>query len=281
MKPFSFALRHTIAGIAAALSLAAAPVHAQVKFEARYTISVARIPIGESNWTLDFGADQYDASASANAKGVLRVLASGKGTFAARGIVKHGVPAATHFTAKTDSDNDKVDIKMTLDGGTVTELDASQPPPSPDRVPLTDEHRAGILDPLSAMLIAAAGSDGALAPQACRRTLPLFDGRRRFDLALSFKRMGKVAAENGYRGPALVCAVTLEPLAGYRPSSPVVKYLTDGREIELWLAPIAGTHLLAPFRLSIASMLGNLVVEAYRFEAATPARAAVGGATAN
>jgi len=37
------------------------------------------------------------------------------------------------------------------------------------------------------------------------------------------------------------------------------------------LAPIAGTRLLAPFRLSVANMLGNLVVQANRFESLAPA----------
>ncbi len=34
------------------------------------------------------------------------------------------------------------------------------------------------------------------------------------------------------------------------------------------LAPFAGTRLLVPFRITIVHMLGNLVVQATRFEAA-------------
>jgi hypothetical protein len=36
--------------------------------------------------------------------------------------------------------------------------------------------------------------------------------------------------------------------------------------MEIALAPIAGTRLLAPFRLSIVSTLANLMIEANRFE---------------
>ena len=36
--------------------------------------------------------------------------------------------------------------------------------------------------------------------------------------------------------------------------------------MEVALAPVAGTRLLAPFRLSVVSMLANLVIEANRFE---------------
>jgi hypothetical protein len=273
-----FALAHAAA---AAIAFMLTPAQAQVKLDARYTISVAHIPIGESRWTLDLGTDQYAATASGQAKGVLKMLASGTGSFEAHGLVKDGAPAPTNFAAKTDSEDDKADISMVLDAGTVTALNASIPAPSKDRVPLTDAHQQGVVDPLSALLIAVAGSGNGLGENACQRTLPVFDGRRRFDLALKFKRMDKAAAEKGYKGPVVVCAVSFQAIAGHRASSPLVKYLSDGREIELWLAPIAGTRLLAPFRLSVASMLGNLVVEADQFVTTTPARASIDSTTAN
>jgi hypothetical protein len=278
----STVIRRAIAGIAAALFVAGAgSAHAQVKLAAQYTISVARIPIGEIKWSLDLSADRYTATASGHASGVLRVLASGEGTLEAHGLVKDGALSPTEFTAKTKSDGDNADIRMVLDGGAVKDLDASTPPPSEDRVPLTDAHRQGVTDPLSAVMIASAGNGDVLSADACKRTLPVFDGRRRFDLALSYKRMDKVKAEKGYDGPVVVCAVTFKAIAGHRASSPLVKYLSGGRDIELWLAPVAGTRLLAPFRLQVASMLGNLVVAADTFEATTPARAELVGAKAN
>ena len=57
-----------------------------------------------------------------------------------------------------------------------------------------------------------------------------------------------------------------EPIAGHRANIPLVKYLSEGREIEIALAPIAGTRLLAPFRLSVVSTLANLMIEANQFE---------------
>ena len=65
----------------------------------------------------------------------------------------------------------------------------------------------------------------------------------------------------------VVCSILYEPIAGHRASTPLVKYLSEGREMEMALAPIAGTRLLAPFRVSVESMLANLVIEANRFEA--------------
>ena len=134
-------------------------------------------------------------------------------------------------------------------------------------MPVTEANRQGIVDPLTAMLFSIAAIGEGLSQEACRHTLPIFDGRQRYDLKLAFKRMDKVTAEKGYAGPVVVCSVRYEPIAGHRASTPLVKYLSEGREMEIALAPVAGTRLLAPFRVLVVSMLANLVIEANRFEA--------------
>src|SRR5262249_11564896 len=135
-----------------------------------------------------------------------------------------------------------------------------------DRVPVTNSNRQDIVDPLTALLFSAAAAGEGLSQEACRRTLPIFDGHQRYDLKLAFKRMDKMAAEKEYAGPVVVGSVNYEPIAGHRANIPLVKYLSEGREIEIALAPIAGTRLLAPFRLSVVSTLANLMIEANRFE---------------
>src|SRR5215472_9629421 len=116
------------------------------------------------------------------------------------------------------------------------------------------------------MLFSATAAGEGLHRDVCRHTLPIFDGRQRYDLKLAFKRMDKVTAEKGYAGPLVVCSVSYEPIAGHRANVPLIKYLSEGREMEIALAPIAGTRLLAPFQLSVVSTLANLMIEANRFE---------------
>jgi Protein of unknown function (DUF3108) len=128
-------------------------------------------------------------------------------------------------------------------------------------------NRQGIVDPLTAMLFSAAAAGEGLSQEVYRHTLPIFDGQQRYDLKLAFKRMDKVEAEKGYTGPVVVCSVSYEPIAGHRASAPLVKYLSEGREMEMALAPIAGTRLLAPFRMLVVSALANLVIVASQFEA--------------
>jgi hypothetical protein len=254
-----------VAGISALALAIAVPAAAQSKLTANYTISVARIPVGKISWSVDIGTDAFMSSGSGEASGVASLAVSGKGTVAARGTVKDGRLEATGFTADVTRGDEKSDMTMVLDHGAVKDIKAEKLAPGEDRVPVTAEHRQNVVDPLTAWLIPAGDRDG-LTRAACERTLPIFDGQRRYDLRLAFKRMDKVTTDGGYQGPVAVCSVSFRPIAGHRASSTLVRFLAQGRDIELWLAPVAGTPLLAPIRLSLANMLGNLVVQAHKFQ---------------
>ena len=238
--------------------------HAEGKLDASYTISFARIRVGDISATGVFGESEYVISARGRAGGIMKVLVDGEASFSTRGTVKDGYPVPTTFTSKIVSDAETSDVTMVLDEGSVKELAAAAPTKS-DRVPVTQANRQGIVDPLTAMLFSAAAAGEGLHRDVCRHTLPIFDGQQRYDLKLAFKRMDKVAAEKGYAGPVVVCSVSYEPIAGHR-AYPLVKYLSEGREKEMALAPVAGTRLLAPFRMLVVSALVNLVIEANQFE---------------
>ena len=282
MPKLPSAARATLIAAGAVLALTGAaigPAQAQGTLTAGYTISVARIPVGKLAWSADIGADSYDIAGSGEASGIASFLASGKGTLATRGTVTDGRLSPTEFSSDITEDGGKLRQTMRLEQGNVTELTIDPPAPAadPDRVALTAAHQQGVVDPLTAWLVPAAGAGDGLGREACERTLPVFDGQKRCDLKLAFRRMDKAKADKGYQGPALVCAVTLQPIAGHRPASSTVTFLAGGRDIELWLAPVAGTRLLAPIRVQVANMLGNIVVQAVEFQATaqSPARAAI------
>ena len=258
----------TILAIGSALALMTAALgdhaHAEGKLDASYTISFAHIPVGDIAATGVFGESEYTISARGRAGGIMKVLVDGEASFSTHGTIKDGYPVPTTFTSQIVSDAETSDVTMVLDEGSVKELAATAPPKS-DRVPVTQANRQGIVDPLTAMLFSAAATGEGLSQDVCRHTLPIFDGQQRYDLKLAFKRMDKVTADKGYAGPVVVCSVSYEPIAGHR-AYPLVKYLSDGREMEMALAPVAGTRLLAPFRMLVVSSLANLVIEANQFE---------------
>jgi hypothetical protein len=234
MTLHSRAARITILATGSALALLMAALgdyaHAESNLDASYTISFARIRVGDITATFVVGDSEYAISAHGRAGGVMKVLVDGEASFATRGIIKGNHPAPTSFTSKIVSDAGTSDVTMVLDEGSVKEVAATPPPPGWDRVPVTQANRQRIVDPLTAMLFSAAPGGEGLSQDACRHILPIFDGNHRYDLKLAFKRMDSVTAEKGYAGPVVVCWVSYEPIAGHRPSTPLVKYLSEGRE---------------------------------------------------
>ena len=253
--------------ISATVATLAALTHdrafAQGRLEASYSISAARIPIGNANVTAEIGETEYTASMSARGSGIMRILSSGDGNLKIQGHILDGLPVPVRYVSSTTADDDTLDVKMSFENGVAAALEASPPPPSDDRVALTEQHRFGVTDPLTALFVPA--GDGGPTQAACARVLPIFDGRRRYDLKLAFKRMDQVKVGEGFSGPVVVCSMALLPIAGHRKSSPMLKFLTGGREMEIAFAPIAGTSLLAPLRVTVFHMLGNLVMQATKF----------------
>jgi hypothetical protein len=250
----------------AAAGDAARQTGAFTRLEAEYVVSVAGIPIGRGNWIIELTDDAYSAAASGTTTGIVRFFTGGRGTGTARGTINGGQPMPTNYGATLSYDRKIDDVRMTLTAGNVTDY-AVEPPlqPMPDRIPVTDADRRGVLDPMTSMLNRVAGSGDPVSPEACNRKVAVFDGRVRYDLHSEFKRMETVKAERGYEGPAVVCAVYFTPIAGYVPDRPAIKYLVTLREAEVWLAPIVGTRVVVPFRFSMPTPLGIGLLRATEF----------------
>ena len=144
--------------------------HAEGKLDASYTISFARIRVGDISATGVFGESEYVISARGRAGGIMKVLVDGEASFSTRGTIKDGYPVPTTFTSKIVSDAETSDVTMVLDEGSVKELAAAAPTKS-DRVPVTQANRQGIVDPLTAMLFSAAAAGEGLHRDVCRHTL--------------------------------------------------------------------------------------------------------------
>jgi hypothetical protein len=266
------------ASIAAAFA-GAAPAQAQGRLDARYAVTLAGLPIGKGAWVIDIAEDQFTAAASGATAGLLQVFATGQGSGASRGYVVGGKPTPASFAASITSDKKTEEIRMSIVSGNVKDVDIVPPSPTnAERVPLVDAHRVGVSDPMTATLIRVPGNGDPLRPEACQRVIPVFDGRLRYDLKLVYKRMERVRAEKGYEGPAVVCTLLFSPLAGHVPSRAAIKYLAELRDMEVWLAPIAATRVVVPFRISIPTPIGLGVMQATQFvSVAQKPRAAAAG----
>jgi hypothetical protein len=265
--------------LALALAIPAMPglASAQGRLEAHYTMTLAGLPIGQGSWVIDISDSQYSSVASGGTTGLMRAFTGGEGSTAAQGTLQGGRPLLSTYAATIKSSKKTDEIRLTVNNGRVKDLKLDPPRDTDaERVPITDEDQHGVLDPMTASLVRSPGTGNPLTPEACQRTLAIFDGRLRYDLQLAFKRMDKVKADKGYEGPVLVCAVYFSPIAGHIPSRAAIKYISRLRDIEVWLAPIAGTRVLVPFRAAGPTPIGPAVLEATQFvSVAVPSKEAV------
>ena len=131
-------------------------------------------------------------------------------------------------------------------------------------MPLTQEHKRGVVDPISALLMPVLSKGGPQEAGNCDRTLPIFEGTERFDIRLSYLRTEMVKTQKGYEGPAVVCRASYDAIAGHRPKGSA-QYMEQNRTIEAWLVPIGDTKMMAPWRISMGTKLGTLILEAAEF----------------
>jgi hypothetical protein len=243
------------------ICIVSTPAFADGKITISYSISYLGVTVGSAVWRLSLVADRYDIKASAQIKGLMSALLDGQGSGHARGVLSNGRAIPGEFEAHLVTSDETDTIRMTLQNGAVRQLVALPPfPPIPERVPLSADLLQGVIDPLSASLIPD-DTVGGHAGDQCRRTLPVFDGRRRYDVGLSFKETREELIPGDAAAQTLVCKLLLTPLAGHQVKSPILHYLVKGLEIEVWLKLIGEAHILVPVGAAIPMLVGTLHVE--------------------
>ena len=242
------------------------------RLDAAYSVHLTGIPIGQGIVVLDVNEAGFAAAGSVKFTGLVRMISKGEGASTVRGSFRaNRVISSVYATQSTSTErNEKIDI--TVENGFAKEFSVLPPPTdlSQNRVPITNADRTNVVDPLSAGLMLVSAPGDVLNPESCNRTLPIFDARFRYDVVLSYLRSEKAPVKtDGYQGPVLVCQARYVPIAGHRTDRPQVQQLANNKELFVWLAPVAGTRVLVPIKVSISTGIGTMVVEATRFRAAT------------
>jgi hypothetical protein len=250
----------------APMLLLSGPAHAQGRLDAKYQATLGGIVIGKGNWTIVIGDKDYSGSTSGGTTGLVKAIGGGHGTGSAQGKVLAGRLAPEAYLSSVFYGKKNETIRITFAGERVTASTIEpEPPPTPDRIPVTDAQRRSVSDPMSGVMFVAPGKDELPSPQGCVTRAAIFDGRMRYDLQLAFKALETVTLANGARLSTVVCSVSFKPLAGYVPSRAAIKYLVKRQDIDVALAPIAGTRVMVPVRVRIPTPIGLGMVQATEF----------------
>jgi hypothetical protein len=256
------------AGLALACVLAwTAPAAADV-LHATYSVSLIGLPIGIAEVNAKITNNHYSVDAQARLSGLASLVSNSRGASTGVGQIVDGKIVPSTFATTASNANMTRTIRMALSANTVTGVDIAPPfEDRPDRVPLTERDKQNIVDPVGAFVIPGPVGAPPTSAGACNRTLPVFDGYTRFDIALAYVGERKVKTK-GYSGPVAICSARYVPIAGHRRDRPATKFMADNKDIEVWLAPIGESNLLMPYRISVRTMVGTAVAEATEFRVA-------------
>ena len=183
-----------------------------------YDLYVGGISLGKVSMSARFQGGDYKAISTLETKGIVNAFWQAKIEASANGLVSDGrVQPALYDSFSQNRSAPRRHATLTFGPEGPKSL-LSDPPYEDNRYPVSDGQRKRTLDPLSAVVFLT--SNARLAPEKpCDATAPVFDGRRRYDVAFSFVKKIDVRMDNGlYSGPALVCAIHYNQIAGYQQS---------------------------------------------------------------
>lgn len=252
-------------GVAGVLASTASPVVA-ASLTADYSISLVGLEIGTATLNGNVDGATYKININAMMTGLIGGLTGGQGSGNAAGSLSAARVAPSVFAVTAASSGQTRTVRMALGAGSVQAVDIAPPlDEKPDRVPVNGSHKRGVVDPISALFMPVVAGN-ALGEAACNRSLPIFDGAARYDIAMSYAGTRAVKLD-GYQGDVVVCSVRYVPIAGHRSERKATQFMAANRDISAWLAPVAGTNFVMPVRISLRTMIGTAVIEASRFAA--------------
>jgi hypothetical protein len=268
--PFALRLVTTrLAIVVPMLGVLASGVQAEA-ITVRYTMAMAGLPIGSAIMVLSPDGASTAVTISGKAGGPLEIgrmsasavigagqvtaqSQSGSGKDASTAsLVSRGNPGNSVFSYAGSNSRGPGKIAMTLAAGRATTLDVAIPDSiQAVRVPVTDAHKTGVVDPLS-VLAQVIQPGGTMKPEnLCGKSYGIFTGQSRFNLtgsALQEQAAIKGMPE-GYK--ALSCKVTVTPVSGHRidkgnaaqarTSTVVFASSASAARVVLWSVAVPGT----------------------------------------
>lgn len=246
---------------------APAPVAAKdQKVTADYSINFNGIGIGDFKITSDMNNDQYAIQARARISVLAGMLFEWRGDTSSTGQVmaRRPHPLTYSFGYRTGDKGENIDVKFS---NNVVEEIAVSPPQrqNPSRIPVTRKHMLNVVDPLSAVVMLTNIGSNKSGTEVCSRRLPIFDGKQRYDIKLSYKGTKAVSVANGYNGPAFICKVKFLPIAGHRPGDKDNEYAAQSEAMELWMIPLSKAELYVPYYVYIPTPVGSASLTATGF----------------
>ncbi len=238
-----------------ALGLLAAPAVAADRISARVEVyGLMGLHVLRLHTQLEEAGDRYSIAVDYATTGVAGLVVDQSTRAEARGRITAVSPQPESFRSNTRRNgverHNRVEYRPdgTVDG-------ASNPPPE---APVPAEAARGTVDNLTAYFRL---ERQLVAKKTCNLTVPVFDGRHRYDLVFEDAGEEKLESDGGqkWEGTAIACKMTRH-----------LKGVPDDEEGEgarrgtIWYAPLLPGDVMVPVRMQLKTQIGT--VDAYLAE---------------
>lgn len=260
LKPFAIGLI-----VASALlrggALAEDARRAATRITANYGVYWAGLHFGDIRLDITVRSSDYEMKGDGQSSALGGLIYKWSGGTTSAGKVGKSGPQPSLYTLDYSGGDKHGDVRISFSGGAVSEVSTSpKKRPNPKKIPVTKEQLRGVLDPMTGAFLRARPNLSNADLEVCDETIPVFDGKLRFDIVLVPKQQRRIERKtpNGYSGPAAVCGVKFVPISGFRPGDRGINFMSShADEIEVWLVPLPNTVLYLPYRISVPTAFGS------------------------
>jgi hypothetical protein len=236
----------------------------QVRVVATYDVALAGFSLGEVRLKARFEERSYRMQGDGRFSIFFGRTYKASGTVESRGRLEKLGPESVNFVVGYEGGDKKEQRHIRFKNGDVADVTIVPPKKlGRKRVPVTREQLKDVLDPLSAAFLHTQNGDSV-----CNHTVQTFDGRLRYDIAFSPKRIEALPkdAPRALSGSVEVCAVRFRPVSGHKRSNPVIRYLSGTDRMEAWLVRLPETDLFVPYWVGVPTILGSVGVMLTRIQ---------------
>jgi hypothetical protein len=234
-----------------------------------YEVYLGGLHIFSLNVDMALRPGSYSVAAAGGTRGMIGWIYKWDIKLAAEGADSVGAIRPKSYASETDWQSTPKTMKLSFgEGGS---YDVQRKPP--EEIDVADEGElpatlpANAVDPLS---LAVAATRALAASGKCAQTLPVFDGKRRYDLIV--KDLGEATiAKNSYsiyQGPALRCGFTMERISGFSKKRRYARQWDEESSAAptVFMAQIRPDMPPVPVRYEGAIALGNMVIHLTKAE---------------
>jgi hypothetical protein len=237
----------------------AAPTAAADHVEAEFTVFVGGFLFAQGSLTATISGPDYRLNTHLSTAGLPRAFYEAEFKLASKGRLEDvRVKPAVYNSDSWDKSRARK-VTLSYDGDGMPSLTAEPPYEPGDLGDVMPYQQLGTQDPVSAALVPVVGGGNP-----CDRSIPVFDGRRRYDLKLSYAGEIKMTPR-GLQAPvtAIACNIRYVPVAPIERRK-FTEMLRQNDSMKVWLAPFDGGRVYMPVRLQLRTPLGGAVMELTR-----------------